>query len=106
MNLFSNESFLLRNLIKQVGYETCETTNDSILKEEMPSALKQVKKACQSLEESVCMLKDNPRSSIGKRNLIDGERGITNMFIQMTCTSTNRIFLVFEESCKAYQAFS
>jgi len=89
---------------EKVGYETCETTNDSILREEMPSALKQVQKACELLEESVCTLKDNPRSSIGKRNLIDGERGIANLFIPML-VQVNSFLFWLKAFCKAYRVF-
>ena len=62
------------NLIK-VGYETCETSDDLILRKEMQPALKRVEDACNALQEAAFSLKDDPKSVTGKRNLIIGERG-------------------------------
>lgn len=62
------------NLIK-VGYETCETSEDMILRKEMPPALVRVESACESLLDAASILKVEPKSATGKRSLISGERG-------------------------------
>ena len=62
------------NLIK-VGYETCETSDDLILRKEMPPALGRVESACESLLEAASILKVESKSATGKRSLISGERG-------------------------------
>ncbi len=62
------------NLIK-VGYETCETSDDFVLRKEMQPALKRVEDACNALQQAAFSLKDDPKSIGGKRNLIIGERG-------------------------------
>lgn len=77
------------NLIK-VGYETVETSNDVILKKELPAALKRVEQACNSLHEAALILKREPSSTSGKRELIAGERGILQ--------GVSTILLTFDES--------
>ena len=62
--------------LKRVGYETCETSDDLVLRSEMPPALNRVESACESLLEAASMLKVDSRSVNGKRNLIAGERGL------------------------------
>lgn len=62
------------NLIK-VGYETCETSEDFVLRKEMQPALKRVEDACNALQQAAFSLKSDPKSINGKRNLIIGERG-------------------------------
>jgi vinculin len=44
------------NLIK-VGFETVETSDDLILQKELPSALKRVQQACDSLQAAAVILK-------------------------------------------------
>jgi vinculin len=63
------------NLVK-VGYETCDTSDDQILKNEMPNGLKRVEEACDSLEQAVELFKNSSTYIIAKKKLIDGERGI------------------------------
>lgn len=75
------------NLIK-VGYETCETSEDLVLRKEMAPALKRVEEACYALQEAASILKIEPRSPSGKRNLIAGERGIF-LFLFLTLFWTN-----------------
>jgi vinculin len=77
------------NLIK-VGYETTENSEDSTLKNEIPTALNRVEEACISLQEAAVILKVQPKSPIGKRNLIAGERGILQ--------GVSAILLTFDES--------
>ena len=77
------------NLIK-VGHDTCETSDDLILRKEMPPALSRVESACESLLEAASILKVEPKSSSGKRELICGERGILQ--------GVSAILLTFDES--------
>lgn len=77
------------NLIA-VGYETVETSDDLVLKQEMPPALKRVQEACVYLEEASHILKKEPTSTSGKRELIAGERGILQ--------GVSTILLTFDES--------
>lgn len=63
------------NLIK-VGYETCATSDDLVLRKEMQPALQRVEEACNALQQAALILKREPKSTMGKRNLIVGERGI------------------------------
>jgi vinculin len=77
------------NLIK-VGYETTENSDDLTLKHQIPAALNRVEEACYSLQEAAIMLKIEPKSPIGKRNLIAGERGILQ--------GVSAILLTFDES--------
>jgi hypothetical protein len=77
------------NLIR-VGYETCATSQDEILRQEMPKALKQVEDACEYLQQAAYELKMEPKSMSGKRSLIAGERGILQ--------GVSAILLTFDES--------
>ncbi len=77
------------NLI-HVGYETCATSDDSILQAEMPKALQQVEDACRYLQEAANLLKGDPKSPNGKRSLVAGERGILQ--------GVSAILLTFDES--------
>ncbi len=77
------------NLIK-VGYETVMTSDDLVLKKEMPPALQRVEEACNSLQEAANILKKEPSSTSGKRTLIAGERGILQ--------GVSTILLTFDES--------
>ena len=77
------------NLIK-VGHETCENSDDSILKKNFPEALIRVEEACHALKEAAVTLKSDPKSPSGKRKLIEGERGILQ--------GVSAILLTFDES--------
>lgn len=79
-----------RSLASKVAYETINTSNDLILKKEMPPALKRVEDACVSLQEATKLLKVDPKSATGKMRLIDGERGILQ--------GVSAILLTFDES--------
>lgn len=74
----------------KVGYETCETSDDSELRAEMPKALFQVEEACQYLQQAATQLKQDPKSPTGKKSLISGERGILQ--------GVSAILLRFDES--------
>ena len=56
----------------------------------MPPALKRVQEACDSLHQAARLLRVDPSSSQGKRQLIAGERGILQ--------GVSAILLTFDES--------
>jgi vinculin len=77
------------NLIK-VGYDTCHSSDDKILQQEMPPSLQRVEISSRSLEEACHILKSDPYSSAGRKKLIDGARGILQ--------GTSALLLCFDES--------
>lgn len=62
------------NLIK-VGRETINSSDDAILKQDMPAALIRVEGASRLLEEASSMLKADPYSGPARKKLIEGSRG-------------------------------
>lgn len=56
----------------------------------MPPALRRVQEACESLQEAAQALRIDPASTLGKRQLISGERGILQ--------GVSAILLTFDES--------
>ncbi|CAH1389701.1 unnamed protein product [Nezara viridula] len=77
------------NLVK-VGRETINSSDDPILKQDMPSALHRVESASKYLEEASAMLKGDPYSGPARKILIDGSRGILQ--------GTSSLLLCFDES--------
>lgn len=77
------------NLVK-VGRETINSSDDAILKQDMPSALHRVEDASKLLEEASAMLKNDPFSSPARKKLIEGSRGILQ--------GTSSLLLCFDES--------
>ncbi|XP_045466394.1 vinculin isoform X3 [Harmonia axyridis] len=77
------------NLVK-VGRETINSSDDQILKQDMPGALVRVERSSKLLEEASCMLKDDPYSSPARKRLIDGSGGILQ--------ATSALLLCFDES--------
>lgn len=77
------------NLIK-VGRETISSSDDVILKQDMPSALYRVEGASKLLEEASAMLKADPYSGPARKKLIEGSRGILQ--------GTSALLLCFDES--------
>ncbi|XP_014275816.1 vinculin isoform X6 [Halyomorpha halys] len=77
------------NLVK-VGRETINSSDDPILKQDMPSALHRVESASKYLEEASAMLKSDPYSGPARKILIDGSRGILQ--------GTSSLLLCFDES--------
>jgi vinculin len=77
------------NLIK-VGYDTCHSSDDRILQQDMPPALQRVEVSCRLLEDACHMLKGDPYSSPARKKLIDGSRGILQ--------GTSALLLCFDES--------
>lgn len=77
------------NLVK-VGRETINSSEDAILKQDMPSALVRVEGASRLLEEASAMLKADPYSGPARKKLIEGSRGILQ--------GTSALLLCFDES--------
>jgi len=77
------------NLIK-VGRETISSSDDIILKQDMPIALHRVESASKLLEEASAMLKADPYSGPARKKLIEGSRGILQ--------GTSALLLCFDES--------
>lgn len=77
------------NLVR-VGYDTCENSDDKILKEDMPPALRRVEEASTFLLEASSMLREDPYSVLARKKLIDGSRGILQ--------GTSNLLLAFDES--------
>ncbi|WKY07708.1 hypothetical protein Q1695_007294 [Nippostrongylus brasiliensis] len=77
------------NLIK-VGYDTCHSSDDPILQQDMPPALQRVETSSRLLEDACRMLKGDPFSVPARKKLIDGARGILQ--------GTSALLLCFDES--------
>jgi vinculin len=82
-------SLAVTNLVK-VGRETINSSDDEILKQDMPSALVRVESAAQYLEEASAMLHNDPFSGPARKKLIEGSRGILQ--------GTSSLLLCFDES--------
>ena len=63
------------NLVK-VGRETINSSDDAILRQDMPSALVRVERSAKWLEEASAMLKQDPFSGPARKRLIEGSGGI------------------------------
>lgn len=77
------------NLVK-VGRETINSSDDPILKQDMPAALHRVESAAKLLEEASSLLKADPFSQPARKKLIEGARGILQ--------GTSALLLCFDES--------
>ncbi|GAB6023144.1 hypothetical protein CHUAL_007224 [Chamberlinius hualienensis] len=77
------------NLVK-VGKETINSSDDVILKQDMPASLLRVETASKLLEEASIMLKADPYSGPARKKLIEGSRGILQ--------GTSNLLLCFDES--------
>ncbi|XP_046665543.1 vinculin isoform X8 [Homalodisca vitripennis] len=82
-------SCAVANLVK-VGKETINSSDDPILKQDMPAALYRVEGASKLLEEASGMLKVDPYSGPARKKLIEGSRGILQ--------GTSSLLLCFDES--------
>ncbi|XP_066549876.1 vinculin a isoform X2 [Amia ocellicauda] len=77
------------NLVR-VGKETVQTTEDQIMKRDMPPAFIKVETACTKLVQAAQMLKADPYSVPARDYLIDGSRGILS--------GTSDLLLTFDEA--------
>ncbi|XP_017753766.1 PREDICTED: vinculin isoform X6 [Eufriesea mexicana] len=82
-------SMAVANLVK-VGKETINSSDDALLKQDMPAALQRVEGASRLLEEASAMLKHDPYSGPARKKLIEGSRGILQ--------GTSSLLLCFDES--------
>ncbi|XP_052129154.1 vinculin isoform X7 [Frankliniella occidentalis] len=82
-------SHAVADLVK-VGRETINSSDDPILKQDMPAALHRVEGASKFLEEASAMLKGDPYSGPARKKLIEGSRGILQ--------GTSALLLCFDES--------
>ncbi|KAL1502099.1 hypothetical protein ABEB36_007294 [Hypothenemus hampei] len=77
------------NLVK-VGRETINSSNDPILRQDMPAALVRVERSARLLEEASSKLKSDPYSAPARKLLIEGSGGILQ--------ATSALLLCFDES--------
>ncbi|XP_061178095.1 vinculin-like isoform X3 [Saccostrea echinata] len=77
------------NLVK-VGYDTINSSEDQILKQDMPPALNRVEEASLLLLQASEMLRTDPYSAPARKKLIEGSRGILQ--------GTSSLLLAFDES--------
>lgn len=82
-------SMAVSNLIK-VGRETINSSDDQILRQDMPAALQRVEQSSKLLEEASMLLKADPFSQPARKKLIEGARGILQ--------GTSALLLCFDES--------
>lgn len=59
-----------------MGKETINSSDDPILRQDMPAALIRVERSSKLLEEASAMLKDDPYSGPARKRLIEGSGGI------------------------------
>lgn len=59
----------------KVGKETINSSDDQILRQDMPAALQRVERASKLLEEASALLKVDPYSQPARKKLIEGARG-------------------------------
>ena len=64
-----------------------QSTDDNILKQDMPSALHKVENAAKCLEEAATLSQMDPYSSTARQKLIEGSRWILqgNLFLKIWC---------------------
>ncbi|XP_060534297.1 vinculin isoform X4 [Cylas formicarius] len=77
------------NLVK-VGRDTINSSDDPILRQDMPTALVRVERSSKLLEEASARLKDDPYSAPARKLLIEGSGGILQ--------ATSALLLCFDES--------
>ncbi|XP_069132683.1 vinculin-like isoform X14 [Argopecten irradians] len=77
------------NLVK-VGYDTINSSEDQILKQDMPPALNRVEEASLLLLQASQLLRTDPYSAPARKKLIEGSRGILQ--------GTSALLLAFDES--------
>ncbi|KAK2722870.1 hypothetical protein QYM36_003163, partial [Artemia franciscana] len=77
------------NLVK-VGKDTCYSSDDALLKQDMPPALYRVESAAKLLEEAAALIKEDAYSVPARKKLIEGSRGILQ--------GTSSLLLCFDEA--------
>ncbi|VDH90560.1 vinculin-like isoform X14 [Mytilus edulis] len=79
----------VENLVR-VGYDTCNSSDDQILKQDMPPCLNRVDEASLFLLQASDMLRSDPFSAAARKKLIEGSRGILQ--------GTSQLLFCFDES--------
>ena len=79
----------VENLVR-VGYDTCNCSDDQILKQDMPPCLNRVDEASLFLLQASDMLRADPFSAAARKKLIEGSRGILQ--------GTSQLLFCFDES--------
>ncbi|XP_052066169.1 vinculin-like isoform X2 [Mytilus californianus] len=79
----------VENLVR-VGYDTCNSSDDQILKQDMPPCLNRVDEASLFLLQASDMLRADPFSAAARKKLIEGSRGILQ--------GTSQLLFCFDES--------
>lgn len=71
----------------QVGYDTINSSEDQILKQDMPPALNRVEEASLLLLQASEMLRADPYSAPARKKLIEGSRGkcTINIYLYLYC---------------------
>ena len=90
----------VENLMK-VGYETVQSSEDQILRQDMPAMLRRVQEACDQLVDAAAILKDEPTSSEGRQLLITGSRGILRATSLLLITFDDFEVRKLVKQCKA-----
>uniref|UniRef100_A0A672KU70 Vinculin n=1 Tax=Sinocyclocheilus grahami TaxID=75366 RepID=A0A672KU70_SINGR len=88
--IIKSMQFHLFYMCSQVGKETVQTTEDKIMKRDMPPAFIKVENASAKLVEAARMLRTDPYSVPARDYLIDGSRGILS--------GTSDLLLTFDEA--------
>nr|XP_027206010.1 vinculin-like isoform X2 [Dermatophagoides pteronyssinus] len=87
------------NLVK-VGRDTINSSDDQILRQDMPASLQRVERASHLLEEASAMLKIDPFSQSARKKLIEGSRGILQgTSLLLTCFDESEVRKIIRE-CK------
>lgn len=90
-------STAVTNLVK-VGRDTINSSDDAILRQDMPAALQRVEMASRLLEEASSMLKDDPFSQPARKKLIEGSRGILQgTSLLLTCFDESEVRKIVKE---------
>lgn len=99
-------STAVTNLVK-VGRETINSSDDIILKQDMPAALQRVEMAARYLEEASTMLKMDPYSQPARKKLIEGSRGILQgTSLLLTCFDESEVRKIVKECRKVLEFLS
>ena len=96
-------STAVTNLVK-VGRETIQSSDDHILKQDMPASLQRVERASRLLEDASRELKVDPFSSKARSKLIEGSRGIlSGISLLLTAFDESEVRKIIKECQKVLE---
>lgn len=101
MELFAFSKLIF--LIFQVGYETINSSEDQILKQDMPPALRRVEESSILLLQASDMLRSDPYSAPARKKLIEGSRGMMWM-LKMWIDDTVTWFRIYQIQGPGYNS--